>query len=249
MKKLRKAINLLYIDIKKWLNEKYKNKQKFNWEILIGLYALFVLMGFLYLDSFFKEYIISYELFFNINDCIDILYKKGALLFYLLTFTVVSLSSFSIFFFVKKRQKSINNKKVIYTILIIMIIPAIIIFAFLFIGDILLKEALSIMALILLVVSIYFFGNRNIAIILSVCFFALYLSILGEKDAKKIINYKGNYRVNIILKENDTLLREIDSLKYLIYKTTDYIFIKDDTKNKIIIKPTSDIQEISFTPK
>ena len=242
MKKLRK-------NIKKWLNEKYKNKQKFNWEILIGLYALFVLMGFLYLDSFFKEYIISYELFFNINDCIDILYKKGALPFYLLTFTVVSLSSCSIFFFGKKRQKSINNKKVIYTILIIMIIPAIIIFAFLFIGDIPLKKALSIMALILLVVSIYFFGNRNIAIILSVCFFALYLSILGEKDAKEIINYKGNYRVNIILKENDTLLREIDSLKYLIYKTTNYIFIKDDTKNKIIIKPTSDIQEISFTPK
>ena len=67
MKKLRKAINLLYIDIKKWLNEKYKNEQKFNWEILIGLYALFVLMGFLYLDSFFKEYVISYKLFFNIN--------------------------------------------------------------------------------------------------------------------------------------------------------------------------------------
>lgn len=249
MKKLRKAIILLYIDIKKWLNEKYKNEQKFNWEILIGLYALFVFMGFLYLDSFFKEYVISYKLFFNINDCIDILYKKGALLFYLLTFTVVSLSSFSIFFFVRKRQKSINNKKMIYTILKIMIVPAIIIFGFLFIGDILLKKALSIMALILLVVSIYFFGNRNIAIILSVCFFALYLSILGKKDAKEIINNKGNYRVNIILKENDTLLREIDSLKYLIYKTTNYIFIKDDTKNKIIIKPTSDIQEISFTPK
>lgn len=248
---MKKTINLLYINIKKWLNEKYKNEQKFNWETLIGLYALFVLMGFLYLDSFFKEYVISYELFFNINDCIDILYKKGALLFYLLTFTVVSLSSFSIFFFVRKRQKSINNKKVIYTILIIMIIPAIIIFGFLFIGDILLKEALSIMALILLVVSIYFFGNRNIAIILSVCFFALYLNNLGKKDAKGIINNKGNYRVNIILKENDTLLREIDSLKYLIYKTTDYILIKDDTKNKnkIIIKPTSDIQEISFTPK
>ena len=130
MKKLRKAINLLYIDIKKWLKEKYKNEQKFNWEILIGLYALFVLMGFLYLDSFFKEYVISYKLFFNINDCIDILYKKGGLLFYLLTFTVVSLSSFSIFFFVKKRQKSINNKKMIYTILKIMIVPAIIIFVF-----------------------------------------------------------------------------------------------------------------------
>lgn len=120
---------------------------------------------------------------------------------------------------------------------------------FLFIGDILLEKALSIVALILLVVSIYFFGNRNIAIILSVCFFALYLSSLGKKDAKEIINNKGNYRVNIILKENDTILREIDSLKYLIYKTTDYIFIKDDTKNKIIIKPTSDIQEISFTSK
>lgn len=248
MKKTRKTINLLYINIKKWLNEKYKNEQKFNWEILIGLYALFVLIGFLYLDSFFKEYVISYELFFNINDCIDILYKKGALLFYLLTFTVVSLSSFFIFFFVRKRQKSINNKKVIYTILIIMIIPAIIIFAFLLVGNIFLEKALSIIVLILLVVSIYFFGNKNIAIILSVCFFALYLNNLGEKDAKEMIKNKGNYkRLSIILKENDTILREIDSLKYLIYKTTDYIFIKDE--NKIIIKPTSDIQEISFTPK
>ena len=187
-------------------------------------------------------------MYFNINDCIDILYKKGAILFYLLTFTVVSLSSFSIFFFVRKRQKSINNKKVIYTILEIMIIPAIIIFAFLFVGDILLEKALSILGLILLVVSIYFFGNKNIAIILSICFFALYLNNLGEKDAKEIIKNKGNYRLNIILKENDTILRDTVPSRYLIYKTTDYIFIKDDEKNKVIIKPTSDIQEISFTP-
>lgn len=153
-------IYLIIISIKQlkvWLNEEYKNEQKFNWEILIGLYPIFVLIGFLYLDSFFEEYVISYNLYFNINDCIDILYKKGAILFYLLTFTVVSLSSFSIFFFVRKRQKSINNKKVIYTILEIMIIPAIIIFAFLFVGDILLEKALSILGLILLVVSIYFF--------------------------------------------------------------------------------------------
>lgn len=244
-------IYLIIISIKQlkvWLNEEYKNEQKFNWEILIGLYPIFVLIGFLYLDSFFEEYVISYNLYFNINDCIDILYKKGAILFYLLTFTVVSLSSFSIFFFVRKRQKSINNKKVIYTILEIMIIPAIIIFAFLFVGDILSEKALSILGLILLVVSIYFFGNKNIAIILSICFFALYLNNLGEKDAKEIIKNKGNYRLNIILKENDTILRDTAPSRYLIYKTTDYIFIKDDEKNKVIIKPTSDIQEISFTP-
>lgn len=77
-------IYLIIISIKQlkvWLNEEYKNEQKFNWEILIGLYPIFVLIGFLYLDSFFEEYVISYNLYFNINDCIDILYKKGQFFF------------------------------------------------------------------------------------------------------------------------------------------------------------------------
>ncbi|GJH40758.1 hypothetical protein RCZ04_13080 [Capnocytophaga sp. HP1101] len=73
--------------------------------------------------------------------------------------------------------------------------------------------------------------------------------MIGIGEAKEIKNVKkGRKTFNIVLKNNDTILRYNDPNRYFIYKTTDYIFIKDDSLNKVIIKPTSDIQEISFTP-
>ncbi len=61
-------------------NKKNINQQKIDWTLIsIISIPIFILIGFTYLASFLGKFGISYEMYFNINDCIKVLYIKSLL--------------------------------------------------------------------------------------------------------------------------------------------------------------------------
>lgn len=221
--------------------------------------VILTILGFLYLKYFFSEFKIPYERYFNIIDCINALYIKSS--FYYYTISFLALISISLFLLFISQVKMDNKKKKLYTFLYILFSCIIYIYALFKAEDEKLSiKAFSIFTYIILILILWFINYKYIAIAIISFVFTGLLSSSGREDAKKIINSnKANNKFNVILKGNDTILRDNDPNRYFIYKTTDFIFlIQEDTikqkkngidyyyiQRKYISKPTSEIQELS----
>lgn len=240
---------------KDWLSSKYKEpKQKINWSLLVVLSVpILIFMGFLYLVAFLSKFNISYDwIYFNTKDCIDVLYKKGGIYFYTANLYLF-LSIPIVFYVININSRDKKNKK---HILIENIVFSLLFFVYLYgLRDV--EKGLD--CFIMIIFSLYvffilllwrFYNIKHIVIISIVGVLTIILYKIGEKDAEEIKTRKVTF--DIILKNNDTILKEGDTNRYFIYKTTDYLFIMDETekdRKKVIIKPVSDIETTSFEAK
>lgn len=72
----------------KWLDNENRDTVKFDISIIsIFSTVILTILGFLYLLYFFGEFKIPYERYFNIIDCVNILYIKSTLLLYNIFFS------------------------------------------------------------------------------------------------------------------------------------------------------------------
>lgn len=245
----------------KWLDNENRDTVKFDISIIsIFSTVILTILGFLYLLYFFGEFKIPYERYFNIIDCVNILYIKSTLYYYTISFLVlISIPLFLLF--ISQVKMSDKRKKKIYTFFYILISCSIYIYAlYKADDDWSFMKIISIFIYTILILIFWFINYKYIAIAMISFIFTGLLSSSGQKDAQKIINSnKANNKFNIILKDNDTILRDNDPNRYFIYKTNDYIFLmQEDTikqkkngidyyyiQRKYISKPTSEIQEIS----
>lgn len=230
-------------------NKKNINQQKIDWTLMsIISIPIFILIGFIYLASFLGEFGISYEIYFNISDCINFLYIKSLLYYFLISIVILFCTPF-LAFLIQMGKNNVRSKINIIRVVLLILILLFCLF-FLYKSNFLSLQSTGIIVLVIVsIVIIWFFLDNTFAIIIGIAIFSVSSYMIGIEEAKEMKNVKkGRKTFNIVLKNNDTILRYNDPNRYFIYKTTDYIFIKNDSLNKVIIKPTSDIQEISFTP-
>lgn len=241
---------------KDWLSSKYEEpKQKINWSLLVVLSVpILIFIGLLYLASFFGEFGIGIEDYFSIEDCLKVLYVKGAVYFHLTSFLwiVFGLLIFYLWVVLNKKKKTLGRtltKGV--SIFAFLVVP---LYFFGVVEEFSICETVALFLMLLVVVYLWLFQDKRVALITLVSFLCGLSFKMGKINGQRIVNSPVNERktFNIILKNNDTILKEGDTNRYFIYKTTDYLFIMDETekdRKKVIIKPVSDIETTSFESK
>lgn len=235
--------------IKQWLNKEYKEpQQKINWSVVVVLAVpILILLGFIYLDSFLGVFGISFKNYFTIEDCLKALYVKASTHFYIASFVWVLIGLCVIYlriFLLKKNRNKYNGKLIIGFMIILLGTY------FYFFGVVESSEyALSLLIMSLVILLLWFFYDRKVALITLVSFLCPLSLKIGEADGMKLLNSTDKTTFNIILKNNDTILLDEDKNRYLIYRTTNYVFIMDETcksNPQVVIRPTAEIQKMSF---
>ena len=101
--------------LKHWLNEEYKNEQQINWKAVSVIFTILLyFIGILYISSLLGQFGISYELDFNIQDIITILYEKALVHFFAINMYIYYLSIVIIpfiLFYDKKKIKIFRDIK------------------------------------------------------------------------------------------------------------------------------------------
>lgn len=235
--------------ISKFLKTPYKPLKKQISFKLIPVVACLPFTGFIYLVLYLEEFGIAYEtLYFNVNDCIAILYEKG-ILFYLVAMLLAGASFAILINFTKEDLEKITFKN--YEILIISSCFLFLLILFLYQLKMIPYEGVFYLSPVLAIaVWLYLFKSDIGGIILAFAFFTAFCFVYSATDAKKRKKEKPTF--DIILKDDEKpmkILSETDTCRYFIRKTSDYIFIMDYCKNKVITYPVSDLKSTSFTPK
>ncbi|ATA89293.1 hypothetical protein CGC58_05880 [Capnocytophaga stomatis] len=260
--KIKKLLRFYYLKTKRWLNKEYKEpRQKINWPVLVVVAVpILILLGFIYLVSFLSVFGINFEYYFTIEDCLKALYVKASTHFYIASFVwgLIGLCLLYIFrFFIEERYKSnekeknirVTNKVIITRMRFIITLLGLYFLCFKEIESY--KNFHHLFLALLIILYLWFFQDKRIALITLVGFLCPLSLKIGEADGMKLLNSADKTTFNIILKNNDTILKEKDKNRYFIYKTTNYVFIMDETcKNnpQVVIRPTAEIQKMSFNP-
>lgn len=245
---MMKIKRLLSEIIKKKLNNKYKEPpQKISWSLLVVIAVpIFIVSGLTYLYSFLGVFGVFFENYFTIEDALNVLYLKFLSHLYLVSFVWLAfgLLLFYLLNFVDEKRYNNNKKKIIEMVAITFLLT---IYFCLFKAIENYKDILYLLLLMFFVLIMWFFQNKQIALITLVSCFCPILNKMGEADGIKASMNKTTF--NIVLKDNDTILKERDKNRYFIYKTTNYIFIMDERHKdnpQVIVYPTTEIQKMSF---
>ncbi|WP_223560446.1 hypothetical protein [Chryseobacterium lathyri] len=231
------------------LNKPYKPVNNPPFAILITTGVIYTL-GLFYLWAFFDFYNIRYFLYFDLKDSLAVLYEK----LMLIVFISIVISPFLIILHpkltgTKKRNSKAKSKFSNLSIALVMLIFLGVILVFLQV-----YEFAYIFIILFLVMAagsgyvyLYEYPSLGICMLLSVLF--LFVFSVAKIEAKHAT--KAKLKTNIVLKSHSEvpILRENDSCKYLIFKTSNYYFIKDDCRHLIITYNASSGEMTSFTPK
>ncbi|CAD0221522.1 hypothetical protein [Chryseobacterium sp. JV274] len=219
---------------------------------LVPIIAVLPFAGFIYLVSYMFKFGIGYDsLYFNVNDCITVLYQKGILFYMVILFIAgASLPLISViinFFRQDEEREEFKNWQVL---LVSILYLGIIIFTFYKLKTIPQEGIFWLSFTMLLATLVYLFKSKIEGLLLSVICFTSFCILYAINDAenRKIEKLK----FDIVIKEERRplkILSETDSCQYLIKKTSDYIFIMNYCENKVKTYPASDLKFISFTPK
>ena len=237
---------------KHWLNKEYKNEQQIDWKAVSIIFTILLyFIGILYISSLLGQFGISYELDFNIQDIITILYEKALLHFFAINMYIYYLSIviiLFILFFDKKKIKifrDIKKKKWIGLLEILFLTC----FLSLILSLSYERKELSFWIspiLIFFISYIWKFRERRYITLVLILSWLTYTSYrLGEIDARII--KKDKLTFNIILKDGTQILKEGDTCKYFIYKTDKNIYIYNEYIEEVEKYSTSEEFKSSFT--
>ncbi len=241
--------------LKYWLNEEYENKQQVDWKtVSIISTILLYFIGILYISSLLGQFGISYELDFNIQDIITVLYEKALVHFFAINMYIYYLSIVIIpfiLFYDKKKMKifrDIKKKKWIGLLEIVFLTC----FLSLILSLSYERKELSfwklspILIFFIFISYIWKFRERRYITLVLILSGLTYTSYrLGEIDARII--KKDKLTFNIILKDGTQILKEGDSCKYFIYKTDKNIYIYNEYIEEVEKYSTSEEFKSSFT--
>lgn len=252
------------------LNKPYEPIKEKPIAILTTTGVLYTLGAF-YLWAFFGVYNIDYFYYFDIKDSISVLYEKmmlivfisillaPVLVFLLPGFFVPNNKSNKISYF--KYAYNYNNqnsekdtdKNRFSNLSIIVIVSFILCGIWLFLSLYKLAPKYAIFFLFLGALSAYYYLYKSprlgLLVLLALTFLLVYA--LGRIQALDSQKNKGDRKINIVLKHHSEIpiLMENDRCKYLINKTSNYYFIKDECRHQILIYNISTGEMVSFTSK
>lgn len=244
--------NLIYSVFKEgkdFLNKEYQPVKE-NWmivNIVMFLTPTLILMGYTYLIAFFGKFGINYEFYFSIGDCINILYQKAVLFFYLWGIYWLLLIPIILYFTIYlNKEEKYTNKKVLLKIVSITLLFSLFFFVLSGIDSMPISNPYILMISVFFTLLFWLFYFKMITLITLVCSFVVFAYKYGEYDAEKIINNKTKNTLNIILKDRGVVLSDSDTCKYLIKRTSTHIFIGDRCGDLVNIYPVSEEIEMCF---
>ena len=186
-------------------------------------------------------------MYFNINDCIKVLYIKSLLYYFLISIVALFCTSLSLVIFIQMGKNSVRNKITIIKVTLLIII---FLFCLYFLCN---SKLLSLQYIGIIILSFvfifaiwYYLGNIS-TIIIIISAFTTFSYKIGIESAKNVKKEKLTY--NIILKDGTQILKEGDTFKYLIYKTSENLFIYNEYIEQVEEYPISEIQKSSFSFK
>ncbi len=250
-------------NIKKYikkLNESYQPTEEKPLLKIAELALILPALGLFYLWEYFNKYGIHYYLYFDLKDSLAVLYENlmpviyiSVILSMLLTLLIPNLiknknnamESQSVETADTRQKKKFSKLAVIFTIVIALsgfcVLLNVYQFGLLAIVIFLVFAALS--------SYLYLFSNKNLGFGVAIILAFIYSLNIANKDAK--YNMAEKPRLNILLKNHSDIpiLTELDTCRYLIYKTSNYYFIKDDCKKMIFTYSISTGEMTSFTVK
>lgn len=252
------------------LNQPYKPIKEKPIAVLTTTGVLYTLGAF-YLWSFFREYNIDYFLYFDLKDSIGILYEKMMYIVFISILLAPILLVLLSTLFVPGNKKNENNyyrytynynnyksikdaeKSMFSNLAIIVILACILCGIWIFLSLFEFAPEFATLFLILEAVSayIYFRKSVNLGLLMFLAMAFILVENLGIVDAKHSMERKSKRKINIVLKNHSDIpiLTENDRCKYLINKTSNYYFIKDECRHLILIYSISTGEMTSFTSK
>lgn len=235
------------------LNDSYQPVEEKPLLKIAELAVFLPALGLFYLWSYFNKYGIHYYLYFDLKDAVAVLYEKlmpiiyiCVLLSLLITILIPGIIKRS-----KVQDAEGENKKgfsvfgVLFTVAISLI------------GFYVLLEVyeFTVWAILIFLVSaalssyLYLFVHRNVGSGVAIVLAFIFALNIADKDAKN--NMKVKPKFEIVLKNHSDIpiLTEGDKSKYLIYKTSNFYFIKDDSAKVISAYSTATGEKTSFKVK
>lgn len=246
-----KLFSRLSNKILEFLKRPYKPLDKQISIKIIPILAIFPFVGFIYLVFYMNKFGVGYEsLYFNVNDCIAILYEKSVLFFLIAILLIgASLPLLSViisFFLEDEKKEEFKNWQILIFVIVCL---GTLVFTFHEFKVIPQNGIFWLTVLLFLAILIYLFKNKIEGIIMGAVSFMFFCILYAVTDAESRKREKPKF--DIVLKDDNKplkILSETDSCRYFIRKTSDYIFIMDSCKNKVITYPASDLKSTSFTP-
>ncbi|MDR2270485.1 MAG: hypothetical protein LBF27_06205 [Sphingobacterium sp.] len=242
------------------LNANYKPSQE-KPLVKVAEAALFLpALGMYYLWEYFDNFNIRYFLYFDLKDAFEVLYESlmpiiliGAVLSIMLGMLVPDMLKR------KNSNQEQNNSSegqepAEQSVSAISNLVAIAIAAAILLGFYILMESYQfqiksivvLLGIATLAAYLYFKGYRNLGFIVVVILLVSYTSIRARTDAQLAKVNRPTYDV-ILKNHSDTLLlKENSKSRYLIYKTSNYYFIKDEPQKKIFAYGISNDEVASF---
>ena len=252
------------------LNKPYEPIKEKPIAVLTTTGVLYTLGAF-YLWSFFGEYNIDYFFYFDLKDSISVLYEKMMLIVFIsIVLAPVLLVILSVFFVPNNKRNKNNYYRYTYNynnynstkdaeknkfsnLSIIVILACILcgVWIFLSLFEFSLIYAISCLCFGAFSAYIYLYRSVNLGLLLLLSLTFLLVSALGRIDAQHSMKRKSKRKINVVLKHHSEIpiLTENDRCKYLINKTSNYYFIKDECRHQILIYNISTGEMVSFTSK
>lgn len=219
-------------------------------------------LGIYYVWEYFNKYGIDYYMYFDLKDGLAILYQNLMPIIYIGTMLSLTLPIF-IPNIIKKRTNGIertNGTEQVsgspqqngipnYVIAGIVMIGLIGFGVLLNVYQFSFSEIVFFILLAVGASALYLFRHKKAGFGAIVVLAVIYTTSIANKNAK--YNQRTKPRINIVLKSHSEtpILTEDAKDKYLIYKSSNYYFIKDEEKKMILIYATSTGEMASFKAK
>ncbi|NQD69664.1 hypothetical protein HP439_02870 [Sphingobacterium shayense] len=203
-------------------------------------------VGFFYLWIYLDEFGFNYFLaFFDIADALPVLYEK------LMHVVLLSILMFpgTIAILLSIMHKNGYNFQVTKFIIVLIIIAVLLVLGILLhiygLPKITIAALISLTAIFLFII---FFKNNFAGHILLVAFVFLCTYSMARSEASQIQTSRPRYDIVLKQHQETPILRNDDKHKFLIYKTANYYFIKDDSVNRIYAYSVSTSEMLSIKP-
>jgi hypothetical protein len=222
-------------------------------ELVIILPAL----GFFYIWEYFNRCNMPYFMYFDLKDSLSVLYENLMPIIYIATILSLMLTMMIPMLLQGRKAAEGDNgriadegKKKRYISRFTIYVTAITVLFGL--GVLLKSNQFNLYILILFVVVgifasyVYLFESRNFGFALAVLFAFLYAEVRANLDAKQTMARKPT--MDIVLKSysDKPIMSEGEKCRYLLYKSSNYYFIKDHCKKQIEVYSTSTGEMNSF---
>lgn len=217
-------------------------------------------LGLFYLWEYFDKFKIDYFLFFDLKDAISVLYQNLMPVIYVGTLLTLALPVLLPSLIKKYKENREGEQQVtdqadkklqiqLSNFTIFLLVCLILVGAYV-IMDVYKFELLTIVIFLIFAgisIYLYLYPSKNIGLgAVIICAF-LYAEVKATRDAKSAMDKKAKFNIVLSGQSQVPILKENDRCRYLMYKSSNYYFIKDDCRKIVYVYSIAGGEVVSAT--